>query len=131
MVADEGKHWPGARSPGSNVRLRSVNLTSQSTREPPGASEQDSGMPTDHTDRCPEAQGLAGGQLFQAVGKPTQRGDTKHHLGESVTVPEIMVPSSVKPTQPSPQGPVGNGARGQSPRDCPLLVPCTPGAGLR
>lgn len=48
MVADEGKHGPGVRScRASNVRPGSVNLISQSTREPLKASEQESGMPTD------------------------------------------------------------------------------------
>lgn len=53
VVADEGKHWPEARTcRASHVRPRSVNLISQSTREPLKASEQESGMPTDGAEGC-------------------------------------------------------------------------------
>ena len=46
VVADEGKHWPGARfCRASNARLRRVDLISYSTREPLKAFDKESGMP--------------------------------------------------------------------------------------
>lgn len=40
MIADEDEHWPEAKScRASHVRPRSVNLISQSTREPLKTSE--------------------------------------------------------------------------------------------
>lgn len=61
MVADEDEHWPEAKSRrASHVRPRSVNLISQSTREPLKTSEHSSSMHTDCTER--DLEGMEAGK---------------------------------------------------------------------